>query len=402
MIGRFFVSNGNVSEWKFAVERIARKPKMETNRTQTNRTQCRLMRALRREPLERPPIWMMRQAGRYMDEYRQVRERTPFLTLCKTPELASDVMVSAVRRIGVDAAILFADLLPILIPMGFQLEYAAGEGPVLTPPIRNASHVDRVRALDAESIHTLDFTFDAVRLTRQKLDRIERTNENDEREGIPLIGFAGAPFTLASYAIEGGASRNFAATKEFMRSDPGAWRELLRRIAQSVTHYLNAQIDAGADVVQIFDSWIGTLGPAEFQRYAFPYLREILNQLRPGTPVIYFAAGNPELLSVVRELRDETADRDTPFCIGVDWRVELSEAARRIGPEIAIQGNLDPTVLLAPRSVVHAETQRLLETMRERPGWIFNLGHGILPQTSVDAVCTCVTTVKEWRHTKPI
>ena len=343
-----------------------------------------LMRAIRRETTPRPPVWLMRQAGRYMAEYREVRRRTPFLELCRSPVLAAEVMVTAVDRIGVDAAILFADLLPMLQPMGLSLEYVSGDGPRLDPPVREAADVDRIRSLDERSIHELGFVFEAVRLTRIGLDSLGRGP-------IPLIGFAGAPFTLASYAIEGGGSRNFAATKRLMRSDPGMWNELLGKIAESVVHYLNGQIDAGAQIVQLFDSWVGALSPDDYRTFVFPHLRTVFAGIRPTAPVIYFAAGNPSLLPTVREL---CPLRSAPLGVGIDWRVPLAEVAAILGPDVAIQGNLDPTVLLAPEKVVRHETRRLVDTMTGRLGYIFNLGHGILPETPLKSVIACVDEVK--------
>ncbi len=377
--------------------------------------QSLFLRALRREPVSRPPIWMMRQAGRYMSEYREVRQKVSFLELCKRPDLAAEVMLTAVRRLGVDAAILFADLLPILEPMGLHLEFTAGEGPVLSNPIRTATDLKRLVALDATTVHQLDFVFEAVRLTQAGL-RAEY-GPTGSTSSKPLIGFAGAPFTLASYAIEGGGSRNYIHTKRLMYSDPSAWHELLTRIASSVVHYLNAQIDAGADAVQLFDSWVGCLNPTDYRDYVAPHVQTILQNLRPTTPIIYFAAGNPALLPVVRSVVMPQQTKDTftvtrtaesailpnqsivaesPRCVGVDWRVDLSAASDIVGPELAIQGNLDPTILLTTPEIVRRETRRLLDRMGTRPGWIFNLGHGILPDTPVENVLACVETVQAY------
>ncbi|MDD3468617.1 MAG: uroporphyrinogen decarboxylase [Thermoguttaceae bacterium] len=356
------------------------------------------LRALRREPVSRPPIWMMRQAGRYMAEYREVRHAVSFLELCKRPDLAAEVMLTAVRRLGVDAAILFADLLPILEPMGLNLTFTAGEGPVLSNPIRTATDLNRLTALDATTVHQLDFVFEAVQLTQAGLRAEYGPSGSDSAK--PLIGFAGAPFTLASYAIEGGGSRNYIHTKRLMYSEPHAWYELLDRIARSVVHYLNAQIDAGADAVQIFDSWVGCLNPSDYRDYVAPHVRTVLNGLRSGTPIIYFAAGNPALLPAVRSVcrsriaRSDSTPFTTPLCVGVDWRIELTEASALVGPELAIQGNLDPTILLTTPEIIRRETQRLLDRMATRPGWIFNLGHGILPETPVENVLACIETVR--------
>ncbi len=334
------------------------------------------MRACRLEPVERPPVWLMRQAGRYMAEYRQVRERTTFLELCKNPQLCAEVMLTAVERLGVDAAIIFSDLLPILEPLGFRLEFAAGEGPLIHNPLRDAADVDRVVQL--ADMQALDFVVDTVRLTRAGLP-----------PEIPLIGFAGAPFTLASYAIEGGGSRNYLHTKAFMYRDEGAWRALLGKLAQSVTLYLNAQIAAGAQAVQLFDSWVGTLGPEDYRRYVLPFTREIIAGVTPGVPVIHFAAGNPALLPLVAEAGSEV--------IGIDWRIDLAAAWQTVGHDRAVQGNLDPALLLGPPERIRRRAQEILQSVAGRPGHIFNLGHGILPQTPVENVIALVEAVHEWR-----
>jgi uroporphyrinogen decarboxylase len=332
------------------------------------------MKACRGEPTEVTPIWLMRQAGRYMEEYRQVRARTSFLDLCKNPQLCSEVMVTAVERLGVDAAIIFSDLLPILEPMGLDLEYAPGDGPVIHNPVREPADVDRVVALD--QVDALDFVVQTVRQTRRDLPA-----------HLPVIGFAGAPFTLASYMVEGGASRSYAHTKTLMYRDGGAWRELMERIARSVTVYLNAQIAAGAQCVQLFDSWVGCLSPVDYRQYVLPYVQQIIRGLVAGVPVISFATGNPALLPLL-------AEGGAPV-IGVDWRIDLDEAWRQVGLERAIQGNLDPCVLLADRPQIERRAQQVLDQAAGRPGHIFNLGHGILKETPVDNVIALVDYVHE-------
>ena len=263
----------------------------------------------------------MRQAGRYMPEYRRVREQHSFLELCRNPQLCSEIMCTAVERLGVDAAIVFSDLLPILEPMGMDLEFAHGEGPLIHNPVREPADVDRVTEL--ESADALHFVMEAVRQTRADLPA-----------HIPLIGFAGAPFTLGSYAIEGGASRDFLHTKTLMYRDRGAWDALMGRLARSVVIYLNAQIAAGAQAVQLFDSWVGSLGPDDYREYVLPFVRQVVAGITPGVPVINFATGNPQLIPLMAE--------SGATVIGVDWRVRLEDAWRMIGPERAIQGNLDP------------------------------------------------------------
>jgi uroporphyrinogen decarboxylase len=332
------------------------------------------MKAARREPVPRTPIWLMRQAGRYMPEYRAVREKTTFLALCKNPELCAEVMLTAVDRLGVDAAILFADLLPILEPMGLKLEFTVGEGPVLHNPIRSAEHVDRLRELD--DLGPLEHVFETVRKTRAGL-----------ADDKPLIGFAGAPFTLASYAIEGGGSRNYLHVKSLMYHDPGAWNALMARLARAVTRYLNAQIAAGAQAVQLFDSWVGCLGPDDYRRYVLPHTRAVVEGMTPGAPVISFFTGNPALAPLVSEAGGAV--------IGVDWRIRLDDAWRAIGPDQAIQGNLDPAALLGPRDEIRRRAQQVLAQAGGRPGHIFNLGHGVLPQTPVENVIALVEAVQE-------
>jgi len=333
------------------------------------------MKACRREPCDVVPIWLMRQAGRYMAEYREVRAKTTFLDLCKDPALCSEVMCTAVRRLGVDAAIIFSDLLPILEPMGLDLEFAQGEGPVIHNPVRDARDVDRV--LELESVDSLDFVTETVRQTRKDLPA-----------AIPVIGFAGAPFTLASYVIEGGSSRNYLHTKTLMYRDAGAWRALMERFARAITRYLNAQIAAGAQCVQLFDSWVGCLGPDDYRAFVLPYVRAIIEGITPGIPVINFATGNPALLPLLAE--------GGSAVVGVDWRVRLDEAWQTVGHDKAVQGNLDPCVLLADRREIRRRAKELLDQAAGRPGHIFNLGHGVLQQTPVENAIALVDAVHEF------
>ncbi|HEY5312313.1 MAG TPA: uroporphyrinogen decarboxylase [Pirellulales bacterium] len=335
---------------------------------------CIFLKACRREPTDRVPIWLMRQAGRYMPEYRAVRAKQSFLELCKNPQLCAEVMLTAVERLGVDAAIIFSDLLPMLEPMGLELEFAAGEGPVIHNPVREAAHVDRVREL--EEMGALSFVTDTVRLTRAGLP-----------PEIPVIGFAGAPFTLASYVIEGGASRHYAHTKALMYGDEGAWGELMGRLARSVSRYLSAQIEAGAQAVQIFDSWVGCLGPDDYRRYVLPYVSETIAGITRGVPVIHFGTGNPVLLPLMAEAGGSV--------IGVDWRVRLDQAWQTIGYDRAVQGNLDPTVLLTTPAEIRSRAADVLSQAAGRPGHIFNLGHGVLPSTPVDNVIALIDAVHE-------
>ena len=332
------------------------------------------MKACRREPTEYTPVWLMRQAGRYMAEYRDVRAQTTFLDLCKNPKLCSEVMCVAVDKLNVDAAIIFSDLLPILEPMGLDLEYAKGEGPVIHNPVREAVDIDRVMAL--ENVDSLHFVMETVSHTRA-----------DMPDHIPVIGFAGAPFTLASYMIEGGSSRNYLHTKTLMYRDPEAWKSLMQRLAHSVTIYLNAQIRSGAQAVQLFDSWAGCLSPDDYRRYALPYVQQIISGLDPGTPVINFATGNPALLPLL-------AEGGAPV-VGIDWRVRLDDAWKTVGYDKAVQGNLDPLSLLADRDTLQSRVEDVLKQADGRPGHIFNLGHGVLQQTPVENAQAVVKMVHE-------
>jgi uroporphyrinogen decarboxylase len=336
------------------------------------------LKACRRETTPFTPIWLMRQAGRYMPEYRAVREKASFLELCKNPALCAEVMITAVRRLGVDAAIIFSDLLPILQPMGIDLEFSAGEGPLIHNPVREASDVDRIAEL--ENMDRLQFVPETVRQTHVGLS------------GLPIIGFAGAPFTLASYVIEGGASRNFLHTKTLMYRDPGAWNALAAKLARAVTRYLNAQIEAGAHAVQLFDSWVGCLGPDDYRRFVLPHLKSVIDNLIPGVPVINFATGNPALLPLLAEA---SGSAESPQVIGVDWRVRLDDAWRTVGPNFAVQGNLDPGVLLADRAEIRRRAKELLDQAAGRAGHIFNLGHGIFPQTPVENAIALIDAVHE-------
>jgi uroporphyrinogen decarboxylase len=339
-----------------------------------------LMKAARREPTERTPIWLMRQAGRYMPDYRELRQKTTFLELCKNPDLCAEVMLSTVERLGVDAAIIFSDLLLILEPMGIGLEFSAGEGPVLHGPIRTAADVDRLAEL--ETIEPLGYVIETVRKTRAGLP-----------EHLPLIGFAGAPFTLAAYAIEGGSSREFRLAKTLMLTDTGAWDALMGRLSRAITLYLNAQIDAGAQVVQLFDSWVGCLGVDDYRHYVLPHTRSVIEALRPDVPVIHFATGNPALLPLLGEAFGK---KRRNAIVGVDWRIRLDDAWRAVGYDKAIQGNLDPAVLLAEPVDIRRYAKEVLHQAGHRPGHIFNLGHGVLPQTPVENVLALIEAVREF------
>jgi uroporphyrinogen decarboxylase len=334
------------------------------------------MRACRREPVPSTPIWLMRQAGRYMPEYRAIRAKTGFLELCKTPSLAAEVTVTAAERLGVDAAIIFADILLILEPMGVDLEFAHGEGPVIHNPVREAVDVDRLRQLEDAS--ALDFVNEAIRQTRRAL-----------KPDIPLIGFSGAPFTLASYLTEGGGSKNYVHTKRLMYNDRGAWHAMMSLIAASLVKYLNAQIEAGAQAVQLFDSWVGALSPDDYREFVLPHTKAVIESVKPGVPVIHFGTGTAALLELMREAGGDV--------IGLDWRVRLDEGWQRVGHDVAVMGNLDPVALFADREVLLAQARKVLDQADGRPGHIFNLGHGILPETPVENVIALVEMVHEAR-----
>ncbi len=332
------------------------------------------LRACRGLTVPYTPVWLMRQAGRYMPEYRAVRDRVSFLDLCKTPSLAAEVTVTAAERLGVDAAIIFADILLIVEPMGIDLEFARGEGPTIHNPVRTGRDVERLR--EVENVDSLGFVFEAISQTRLALPA-----------HLPLIGFSGAPFTLASYIIEGGGSRNYVHTKSLIYSDSGAWHSLMSLISRALVRYLNAQIAAGAQVVQLFDSWVGCLNPDDYREYVLPHTREVISRITPGTLVIHFGTGTSSLLELMREAGGDV--------IGLDWRVKLDEAWERIGHDRSVMGNLDPVALFAGKDQIRAQARKILDQAAGRPGHIFNLGHGILPETPVENVIALVEAVHE-------
>ena len=312
-----------------------------------------------------------------MSEYREVRARTSFLELCKTPSLAAEVTVTAVERLNVDAAIIFADILLILEPLGIELEFAAGEGPVIHNPVRRGSDVDRL--LEFEHANALEFVYEAIRQTRRAL-----------KPDIPLIGFCGAPFTLASYLIEGGGSKNYVHTKRLMYDDAGAWHSMMALISRALAKYLNAQIEAGAQAVQLFDSWVGCLSPGDYREFVLPHTQNVIRNVVPGVPVIHFGTGTATLLELMREAGGDV--------LGLDWRVRLDEGWQRVGHDVAIMGNLDPVVLFANQDALRAQARRILDQAEGRAGHIFNLGHGILPETPVENVIALVEMVHELSH----
>ena len=330
------------------------------------------LRACRCERVERPPVWIMRQAGRYLPEYREVRSKVDFVTLCKTPELAAKVTLQPIDRFGFDAAILFSDILVLAEPMGFEINF--DPGPRLSEPVRDASSIDRIP--DADPRESLGYVYEAIRILRREL------------EGrAPLIGFTAAPFTLAAYLVEGGGSKNFDHIRGLFYTDPSAAHRLLGKIARATEMHLAAQVDAGAQAIQLFDSWAGLLAPEQYREFSLRYVRPITAALRRrGVPVIYFALNAAHLMG---ELTECGAD-----VVGLDWRVSLPRANRRLERKFCLQGNLDPCALLAPLDEVRRQTECVLAAGRDLPGHVFNLGHGILPQTPIPAVETLLETVK--------
>jgi uroporphyrinogen decarboxylase len=330
--------------------------------------------ACARRPTAFTPVWLMRQAGRFLPEYRAIRARLGFLELCKNPEAAAEVTLLPIDRLGVDAAILFADILLVVEPMGVGLQFPRGEGPVIERPVRSAADVARL--LEPDPAESVPFVFETVRRVRKALG-----------DRVPLIGFAGAPFTVASYLIEGGASRDYLLTKRLMYEAPEAWHALLGLLARTLARYLNGQIAAGAQAVQLFDSWVGCLAPDDYRTFVLPHSRAVIERLTPSVPIIHFGTGTAGLLNAMREAGGDV--------IGLDWRVDLGTAWARLGPDVAVQGNLDPAALLAPPAEIRRRVQAILDRAGGRPGHVFNLGHGVLPDTPVDHVRAMVDAVHE-------
>jgi len=330
--------------------------------------------ACRREQTSFTPVWLMRQAGRYLEEYRKLRAQYGFLELCKRPDLAAEITLTPVQKLGVDAAILFADILLILEPLDVGLEYSKGDGPVIHHPVRSGKDVDALKEFNVES--ELSFVYDAVK-------QITKTLENK----VPLIGFAGAPFTLASYLIEGGGSRNYLHTKKLYYGAPEAWKRLMERLAKIVAEYLNCQIAAGAQAVQLFDSWAGCLTPMDYQQFVLPYTKSVIDALVPRVPVINFSTGTAGLLKQIRAAGGDV--------IGLDWRINLDEGWATVGHDVAVQGNLDPVALFASPKEIRNRVADILRQAGGKPGHIFNLGHGVLPETPVDHVMAMVEAVHE-------
>ncbi|HLW51780.1 MAG TPA: uroporphyrinogen decarboxylase [Candidatus Angelobacter sp.] len=335
----------------------------------------RFVRACRCEPVDATPVWLMRQAGRYMAEYRAVRKNHSILEICKTPALAAEVTITAAEKLGVDAAIIFADLLLPLEVMGLDFRFAAGEGPVIEHPLRTKKDVD---ALVTDRAGELGYVAESIRRVVKHFGT-----------KLPVIGFCGAPFTLASYMIEGGGSRNYVHTKKMMYNDPAAWSGLMGKLVQVLATYAAEQVTAGADALQIFDSWVGCLSVEDYRRFVLPHATELVRRLRATrVPIIYFGTETTTLLPSMKETGAEV--------IGVDWRCPLDQAWQSLNFSGAVQGNLDPVVLFAGQKELLAQAETVLLQARGRPGHIFNLGHGILPETPVDNVRALVDFVREW------
>lgn len=327
----------------------------------------RFLKACRREPVDATPIWLMRQAGRYLPAYRAVREKHSMLEVIRSPHLACEVTLQPIRAFDLDAAIIFADILTVLMGMGLNLEFVKGGGPVIDNPLTTPADVDALRTPPAAE--NVPYTLEAIRMVRRELDG-----------QIPLIGFAGAPFTLASYAIEGGGSKNHVKVKTFMYRQPQAWHQLMEKLTQVVSEYLIAQVEAGAQAVQIFDSWAGILATGDYRGYVLPYTQRVVENVRAQTdvPIIYFGTNLNAMLPTIAQISVDV--------LGMDWRINLDDGWAQVGDRFAIQGNLDPAALFAPWSETQRRVEDILRRVNGRAGHIFNLGHGILPETPVENV----------------
>lgn len=345
----------------------------------------RFVRACLRQPVDRTPVWFLRQAGRYMPEYMAVRKHHSLLDICRSPNIAAEVTITAAERLGVDAAIIFADLLLPFTPMGLDFEFVSGEGPVVHTPIRS---LEQVQTLRTDRVDDLNYVANAIQKVAAHF-----ADPRTDGDRLGIIGFCGAPFTLASYMIEGGSSRNYIETKKLMYASNAAWPLLMEKLVSILVAYATQQVEAGADVIQIFDSWAGALSVADYRQYCLAPTTELVQRVKAlGVPVIYFGVDTASLLPSMRET---TAD-----VIGLDWRISLDEGWRAVGPGCAIQGNLDPITLFAPEVVLEARVRDILHLAAGRPGHIFNLGHGIVPETPVENVIRIVEWVKQFGAAK--
>jgi uroporphyrinogen decarboxylase len=330
------------------------------------------LKACRGEKTDYTPVWLMRQAGRYLPEYQKVRSKVDFLTLCKTPELAAEVTIQPVDILKVDAAILFSDILVPIEPMGMKLEFSESKGPILYDPIRNDIAVSKLRRIKAED--DVPFVMETIKMLVKKLN-------------VPLIGFSGAPFTLATYMIEGGSSKNYVNTKKMMYQTPELYANLMEKITDTVINYLQAQINAGVHAIQVFDSWAGILSPVDFEKYALPYVQKIVSAFKGKVPVIYFAFNGSAMLKKVKQSGADV--------LGIDWRIDISDAINALGNDVAVQGNLDPCTLFGTKDLIRDRVAGILQGAKNAKGHIFNLGHGILPETPVENAIAMVEAVHE-------
>ncbi len=333
------------------------------------------LRACKKLPVERTPVWIMRQAGRYLPQYRAVREKADFLTMCKTPELAAEVTIQPVDLIGVDAAIIFSDILVIPEAMGMQFDMIESKGPVFHHPLRNVEDVNNLKEVDP--VKDLKYVLDAVSLTKKELNG-----------RVPLIGFSGSPWTLLTYMVEGKGSKNFSSIKKFIYNEPKLAHQALDKLSKTIAGYLSAKIEAGADAVQIFDTWGGILSPKDYEEFSLRYISKVISEIkRNEEPVIVFSKG-------VHYKLDEIASSGANV-VGLDWTMDLGNVRSKIGDKVALQGNMDPTMLYAPKEKIREEVKRILSSYGEGSGHVFNLGHGILPDVEPEKAKAFVEFVKE-------
>lgn len=332
------------------------------------------LKACRGEPVERTPVWLMRQAGRYMEEYRAMRAKYTFLELCKNPEAATEVTLQPIDYLGVDAAILFSDILIVLEPMGANLEFHEKRGPVIKPAVKTLKDVNKLRVIEPEE--DVPFVMDTIKLLRKEL-----------KGRVPLIGFSGAPFTLASYMIEGGTSKNFIELKTMMYRANDVYDALMKKLAKTVTAYLNAQVAAGAQAIQLFDTWAGILSPHDYTTFVAPYTKMVVDGLNREVPLIFYANNSATLLGLMNDIK--------PDVMGIDWRINLDDAINALGGSVPVQGNLDPTALFLPKNELRVRAKEILDMGKKAPGHIFNLGHGVLPPTDPENVKALVDAVHE-------
>jgi uroporphyrinogen decarboxylase len=363
------------------VKHLLQTPNKTLDPQTTTTGTSRFVRACLGHPVDRTPVWFLRQAGRYMPEYMAVRKHHTLLEICRTPSIAAEVTITAAERLGVDAAIIFADLLLPFTPMGLDFEFINGEGPVVHSPIRT---LEQIQALRTDRTDDLRYVSQAIEIVGQHFNGLRPDGDT-----LGIIGFVGAPFTLASYMIEGSGSRNYVEAKKLMYSTGPAWPLLMEKLVTVITDYAAQQVEAGADVIQVFDSWAGALSVADYRQYCLAPTTELIQRIKAlGVPVIYFGVDTASLLPTFRETGADV--------LGLDWRIPLDVARKTLGPNIAVQGNLDPIILFAPPEVIESRVREILALNAGRPGHIFNLGHGIVPNTPVDAVLQVASLIKQY------